>query len=51
METSRDHVQKRKDSPYMEKSRDNNQKNAYKNNEMQLQNRSLTFFHKIKSLL
>ena len=26
METSRDHAEKRKDSPYMEKSRDNDQK-------------------------
>ena len=35
----------------MEKSRDNDQKNAYKNNEMQLQNQCLIFFQKNKSLL
>ena len=35
----------------MDISHDNDQKHAYVSNEMQLQNRSLTFFHKNKSLL
>ena len=35
----------------MEMSRDNDQKNAYKSKKMQLQNHSLTFIHKKKSLL
>ena len=48
---SRDNDQKRRESPYMEISRDNDQKLAYISNEMQLQNHSLTFFHKNKSLL
>ena len=43
---SRDNDQKRKESPYMEMSRDNDQKQAYLSNERQLQNHSLTFFHK-----
>ena len=43
-------VQKRKEPLYMEKSRDNDQKNACISNEMQLQNHSFTFFHKNKSL-
>ena len=51
VEMSRDNDQKRKESPYMEISRDNDQKHAYISNEMQLQNHSLTFFHKNKSLL
>ena len=51
VEVSRDNDQKRKESPYMEMSRDNDQKHAYINNEMQLQNHSLTFIHKNKSLL
>ena len=50
MEKSRDNDQKRKESHYMEKSRDNDQKDAYKSNEMQLQNHSITFLHKNKSL-
>ena len=48
---SPDNDQKRKNSPYMKMSRDNDQKHAYIKNEMQLQNHSLNFFHKIKSLL
>ena len=48
---SRDNDQKRKESPYMEISRDYDQKHAYVSNEMQLQNHSLNFFHKNKSLL
>ena len=51
MEISRDKAQKRKESPYMEMSRDTDQKHAYISNEMQLQNQSLPFFHKNKSLL
>ena len=43
--------QKRKESPYMEISRDNDQKPAYISNELHLQNHSLIFFHKNKSLL
>ena len=43
--------QKKKESPYMEISRDNDQKDAYISNEMLLQNHSLTFIHKSKSLL
>ena len=46
-----DNDQKRKESRYMERSRDNDQKHAYISNEMQLQNFSLAFFHKNKSLL
>ena len=46
---SRDNNQERKESPYMEMSRDNHQKHAYISNEMQLQNHSLTFIHKNKS--
>ena len=51
MEMSRDNDQKRKESPYMEMSRDNDQKHAYISNEMLLQNHSLTFIHKNKSIL
>ena len=36
MELSRDIDQERKDSPYIEMSRDNDQKHAYISNEMQL---------------
>ena len=36
MEMSGDNAQKRNESPYMDKSRDNDQKDAYINNEMQL---------------
>ena len=43
MEMSRDNDQKRKESPYMELVRNNNQKDAYISNEKQLQNHSLTF--------
>ena len=48
---SRDNDQKRKESPYMGKSRDNDQKDAYVSNERQPQSLSLTFFHKNNSLL
>ena len=48
---SLDNDHKRKESPYMEMSRDNDQKHAYISNEIQLQNHSLTFIHKNKSLL
>ena len=51
MEISRDNDRKRKEFPYMEIARDNDQQNGYISNEMQLQNRSLTFVHKNKSLL
>ena len=51
IEMSRENDQKRKESPCMKMSRDNDQKHAYISNEIQLQNRSLTFFHKNKSLL
>ena len=51
IEMSRDNDRKRKESPYVEISRDNDQKHAYISNEMQLQNHSLTFFHKNKPLL
>ena len=43
LEMSRDNDQKRKESPYMELLRNNNQKDAYISNEKQLQNHSLTF--------
>ena len=45
MKMSRDNDRQRKESPYMEISRDNDQKNAYISNEKQLQNHSLTFIH------
>ena len=48
---SRDNDQERKESPYMEMSRDNDQKHAFISNETQLQNHSLTFIHKKTSLL
>ena len=48
---SRDNDWKKKESPYMEMSHDNDQKQAYISNEMQLQNHSLTFIHKNKSFL
>ena len=51
MEMSLDIDQKRKESPYMEMSRDNDQKHAYIGTERQFQNHSLTFIHKNKSLL
>ena len=51
MERSRDNDHKRKKSPYMENSRDRDQKNPYISNKLQLQNHPLTFFHKNKSLL
>ena len=51
MEISRDNDLKRKESPYLEMSRDNDQKHAYIGNEMHLQNHSLSFIHKNKSLL
>ena len=52
MEMSRDNAQRRKESPYMEKSRENEQKKvAYISNDEQLQNHSLYFIHKSKLLL
>ena len=46
MEMSGDNDQKRKESPYVELLRDNDQKkDAYISNEKQLQNHSLTFIH------
>ena len=48
MERSRDNDQKKNESPRMEMSRDNDQKHAYKSNEMLVQNYSSTFFHKFK---
>ena len=51
MEMSRDNDQKWKKSPYMEISRDIDQKHAYKSNEMQLQKYSLTFIYKNSSIL
>ena len=51
MEMSRDNDQKRKKIPYMELLRDNDQKDAYISNEIQIQNHSLTFIQKNKSLL
>ena len=51
MEMSRDKDQKRKKAPYVERSRDNDQKHAYISNKMHLQNHSLTFIHKNKSLV
>ena len=53
MEMSHEDDQKRKESPYVEMSRDKNKKDAYIRyikNEMQLQNHSLTSIHKHKSL-
>ena len=47
---SRDNLQKRKESPYMEMLPDNDQKHAYICDELQLQNISLTFIHKKISL-
>ena len=40
---SRDNDQKRKESPYMELLRNNNQKDAYISDEKQLHNQCLTF--------
>ena len=45
MEMSRDNDRQRKESPYMEITRDNDQKDAYISNDKQLQNHSLTFIH------
>ena len=50
MEMLRGIDQKRKEPFYMEMSRDNGQKNSYLSNELQLQNHSLSFIHKTKSL-
>ena len=47
----RDIDRKLKESPYMELSRDKDQKHAYTSNELQIQNHSLTFIHKTKSFL
>ena len=46
-----DNDQKRKESPYLEMSRDNDQKHAYMSNKMQLQNHSLTFIQKHQKVL
>ena len=51
MEMSRDIDRKREESPYMEMSRDNDQKNAYISREMQLQNHSLTLILENESLV
>ena len=51
MDMSRDKELKGDESPFMEKSRGNDQKNAYLNYKVQLQNHSLTFFQKNKALL
>ena len=48
---SRDNDQKMNESPYIETSRDDEQKHAYISNKMQLQKHCLTFIHKNKSLL
>ena len=48
---SRDNVQKRRESPYMEKSRDNDEKRYVYKLRNAAQNHSLTFFHTNKSLL
>ena len=48
---SRHNQQKRKESPYMGISRDNDQKKMHIYDELQLQNHSLIFIHKNKSLL
>ena len=42
---------KKKEAPYMEISRDNDQKNAYITNKIQLQKQSLIFVHKKNSWL
>ena len=42
---SRDNDRQRKESPYMEMSRNKDQKNEYISNEKQLQNHSSTFIH------
>ena len=49
MEMSRDNDQKRNESPYIEMSRDDEQKHAYLSSEMQLQKYFLTFIHKLKT--
>ena len=48
---SRDLDQKRKESPYMEMSRDRTRKDAYVIKEMQLQNHSSSFIHKKNDFL
>ena len=48
---SGDNDRKRKESPSIARSLDEHQEIAYISNEMQLQNHSLTFIHKNKSLL
>ena len=50
MSLDNDQKREEEESPYIEKSRDKHQKNAYISNEMQLQNLSLTFIQKNKSL-
>ena len=47
---SRDNDQKEKKPPYMEISRDDGQIDGYIRNELQLQNHSLIFNNRIKSL-
>ena len=49
MEMSRDNDRQTKEAHKL--SRDNDQKDTYKSNEMQLQNHSLTFIHKSNSQL
>ena len=51
LKKSRDNNGESIESPYMEMSRDNDQTNAYISNQMQLQSHSLTFIHKNKSLI
>ena len=50
MEMPLDNNQKGKKSPYMQMSRDKEQKDANLSNRMQLKNHSLSFIHKNKSL-
>ena len=45
MVMSPDNDRKKKESPYMERTRDNDQKDVYISNERQLQNHPLTFIH------
>ena len=51
MEMSGDNAQKRKESPYMDKSRDNDQKRCVYKQRVAAKNHSLIFFDKNKSLL
>ena len=47
---SHNNDQKRKKSPYIEMSRDNDGKDAHVSNQLELRNHSSTFFHKLKAL-